>query len=101
MPAVGYRVQKNADSLLSPAFDESMIALQTMSTREAGWENFVIDLAEFAQQWGAIPIFSQSRSMRADYARQAYSGRIEFFGKMRRRLDPDGKFLNPYFAQYF
>ncbi len=101
MPAVGYRVQQNADSLLSPAFDESMVALQTTSTREAGWENFVIDLSEFAQKWGAIPIFSQSRSIRADYARQAYSGRIEFFGKMRRRLDPDGKFLNPYFAQYF
>ena len=101
MPAVGYRVQQNADSLLSPAFDESMFALQTMSTREAGWEDFVIDLAEFAEQWGAIPIFSQSRSMRPAYVRQAYSGRIEFFGQMRRRLDPNGKFLNPYFAQYF
>ncbi len=101
MPAVGYRVLQNADSLLSPAFDESMIALQTMSTREAGWEDFVIDLAEFAQQCGAIPIFSQSRSMQVDHTRQAYSGRIEFFGQMRRRLDPDGKFLNPYFARYF
>lgn len=101
MPVVGYRVQQNADSLLSPAFDESMIALQTMSTQEDGWEDFVIDLAEFAQQWGAIPIFSQSRSVRADYARQAYAGRIQFFSQMRRKLDPDGKFLNPYFAQYF
>ena len=101
LPAVGYRIEKHAGSLLSPAHDETMIALQTSSTQARGWEDFVIDLAEFAEQWGGIPIFSQSRSVRADHAWQAYANRIDLFRGIRRKLDPENRLLNPFLAQYF
>jgi L-gulonolactone oxidase len=101
MPAVGYYVHRDRSALLSPSFDEPMIALQTSSTQVNGWEDFVIDLADFAEHWAGVPLFSQTRSLRADYARQTYGSRLEFFRKIRRQLDPEDRLLTPFMAQYF
>ena len=101
LPAVGFRVGRDTSALLSPSFDEPLIALQTTSTQTKGWENFVIDLAQFAENWGGTPLFSQSRSMQAEYGRQMYSNRLEFFRKIRRQLDAQGRLLNPYLGQFF
>ncbi len=46
MPAVGYRLGRDATSLLSPSFDEAMIAMTSASTQPGGWDDFMIDLAE-------------------------------------------------------
>ena len=101
MPAVGYRVARDNSALLSPSFDEPLIALQTTSTQRRGWEDFVMDLSEFAENWSGTPVFNQTVSTRPAYVSQTYSGRMEFFRKIRRQLDPDDRFLNPYLARYF
>ena len=101
MPAVGYYIYQDRSALLSPSFDEPMIALQTSSTQTNGWEDFVIDLADFAEHWAGVPVFSQTRSLRADYARQIYGARLDFFRKVRRQFDPEDRFLTPFMAQYF
>ncbi len=101
LPVVGFRVCKDASAILSPSFDEPMIALQTASTQEQGWEDFVIDLADFAEHWAGVPIFSQTRALRADYAKLVYSNRLNFFRKIRRQLDPEDRLLTPFMAQYF
>lgn len=101
LPAVGFRVSKDTSALLSPSFDEPVIALQTTSTQQNGWEDFVIDLTQFAENWAGTPLFNQSRAFRAEYATRAYGDRIEFFRKVRRRLDPEKRFLNPFLAQCF
>ena len=101
MPAVGYYVYQDRSAFLSPSFDEPMIALQTSSTQANGWEDFVIDLADFAEHWAGVPLFSQTRSLRADYARQTYGARLDFFRRVRRQLDPEDRFLTPFMAQYF
>jgi FAD/FMN-containing dehydrogenase len=101
MPAVGFRVSKDSSALLSPSFDEAVFALQTTSTQQRGWDDFVIDLAQFAENWGGTPLFNQSRAFRAEHASQAYSSRLEFFRKIRRQLDPDNRLLNPFLAQSF
>ena len=100
LPAVGYRIHQDAGALLSPCFDETMIALTTASTQLKGWEDFVIDLAEFAEKWGGIPLISQSRALRAEYVIQTYSRRLDFFRRMRRKLDPDNRLLSPFLAQF-
>jgi hypothetical protein len=100
MPAVGYRLGHDATSLLSPSFDESMIALTAASTQPKGWDDFVIDLAEFAEKWGGTPLISQSRALRAEHVIQTYSRRLDFFRRMRRKLDPDNRLLNPFLAQF-
>jgi len=101
MPAVGYHVCRDRSAVLSPTFDEPMIALQTSSTQANGWEDFVIDLADFAEHWAGVPLFSQTRSLRSDYAKQIYGRRLSFFRKIRRQLDPDDRLLTPFMAQYF
>ncbi len=101
LPVVGYRVARDASAILSPSFDEPLIALQTSSTQEKGWEDFVIDLAQFAENWGGTPLFSESRAMRAEYGAQMYTNRLTFFRKIRLQLDPHGRLLNPFLAQYF
>ena len=100
MPAVGYRLCRDAGSLLSPSYDEPMFALTSASTQEKGWDDFVIDLAEFAEKWGGIPLISQSRALRAEHVIQSYNQRLDFFRRMRRKLDPDGRLLNPFLAQF-
>ena len=101
MPAVGYRVAQDNSALLSPSFEEPLIALQTISTQKRGWDDFVVDLSEFAENWGGTPLFNQTVATRPAYVSQTYSGRMEFFRKIRRQLDPDGRLLNPYLARYF
>jgi FAD/FMN-containing dehydrogenase len=100
MPAVGYRLSRDSTALLSPSFDEPMIALNSASTQEQGWDDFVIDLAEFAEKWGGLPLISQSRALRAEHVIQTYNKRLDFFRHMRRKLDVDGRFLNPFLAQF-
>lgn len=101
LPAIGYRVCKDTSAALSPTFDEPMIALQTTSMQRKGWEDFAIDLADFAEHWAGVPIFSQTRSLRADYAKQVFAERLNFFRKIRRQLDPEDRLLTPFLAQYF
>lgn len=101
MPAVGFRVSKDSSALLSPSFDEPMFALQTVSTQAAGWDDFVIDLALFAERWGGTPLFSQSRAFRAEHAMQTYASRLDFFRKIRHQLDPEKRLLNPFLGQCF
>lgn len=100
MPAVGFRLCRDTTALLSPSFDESMIAITTASTQEKGWDNFVIDLAEFAEKWGGTPLISQSRAVRAEHVIQTYSKRLDFFRRMRRQLDPENRLLSPFLAQF-
>lgn len=101
LPAVGYRVARDNTALLSPSFDEPLIALQTVSTVHRGWEDFALDLAEFAEDWGGIPLLNQTQSLRSEYVEQMYVGRHPFFCKIRRQLDPHNRLLNPYLARYF
>ena len=100
MPADGYRLGRDATSLLSPSFDEPMIAMTSASTQPGGWDDFVIDLAEFAEKWGGTPLISQSRALRAEHVIQNYNKRLDFFRRMRRQLDPDNRLLSPFLAQF-
>ncbi|MDA0706744.1 MAG: hypothetical protein O2805_09035, partial [Proteobacteria bacterium] len=100
LPAVGYRLNRDSSAPLSPSFDETMIALTTASTQSKGWENFVIDLAEFAEKWGGTPIISQSRALRAENVIQTYSSRLDVFRRLRRQLDPEDRLLSPFLAQF-
>ena len=101
MPAVGFRIGKDPSALLSPSFDEAVIALQTTTTQQKGWDDFVIDLNQFAENWGGTPLFNETRAFRAEYAGRAYGSRLEFFRKIRRQLDPEKRLLNPFLAQCF
>ena len=101
MPTVGFRIGRDRSALLSPSFDEPMIALRAISTQARGWDNFAIDFGDFARHWGGIPVFNQTLEVPADYAGPAFGSRLEFFRKIRRQLDPENRMMNPYLSQYF
>ncbi|HSD69256.1 MAG TPA: FAD-dependent oxidoreductase [Woeseiaceae bacterium] len=101
MPTVGYRMSRDSSALLSPAFDEPMFALSAVSTQSRGWEDFVIDFAEFAQHWGGGAFFNQTRGLLPEHATNVFGSRLAFFRKIRRQLDPDNRLMNPFLSQYF
>lgn len=101
LPAVGYRIGKDASAVLSPSFDEPLVALRVSSTQKDGWDDFVIDLAQFAENWGGTPMFNHSRSLRAEHVAQMYGRRLDLFRNIRRQVDPQGRLLNPFLAQFF
>ncbi|MEM1173741.1 MAG: FAD-binding oxidoreductase [Pseudomonadota bacterium] len=101
LPAVGFRVARDATALLSPARAEPMLALKVSSTVADGWEDFVIDLADFGERWGGIPMFNQTRAVSTGYAQSSYGASLRAFASIRRRMDPDNRLLNPFLAQYF
>jgi FAD/FMN-containing dehydrogenase len=101
MPTVGFRIGRDASALLSPSFDEPMVALRAISTQSKGWEDFVIDFGDFARHWGGVPAFNQTRDIPADYPAQVFGSRLTFFNKIRKRFDPENRMMNPFLSQYF
>ncbi len=101
MPTVGFRIGRDRSALLSPSFDEPMIALRAISTQAKGWEDFAIDFGDFARHWGGSPLFNQTREIPADYPAQVYGSRFDFFRKIRRQFDPENRMMNPFLSQYF
>jgi FAD/FMN-containing dehydrogenase len=101
MPTVGYLLGRDQSAILSPCFDEPMIALRAVSTQSKGWEDFAIDLGEFASKWGGAPLFNQSRELNPNYAKTVFGNRMEYFRKVRRQVDPENRMMNPFLSQYF
>lgn len=101
MPTVGYRLSRDRSAVLSPSFDEPMIALRAMSTQKTGWDNFAIDFGDFAKHWGASPVFNQTREVDLAYTKSIFTTRLEYFRKVRRQIDPDRRMMNPFLSQYF
>ena len=101
MPTVGYFLSRDRSAILSPCFDEPMIALRAVSTESKGWDDFAIDFGEFARHWGASPLFNQSRELDPGYAKEVLRTRLDYFRKVRRQVDPDNRMMNPFLSQYF
>jgi FAD/FMN-containing dehydrogenase len=101
MPTMGFRLARDQSALLSPSFEEPMFALRALSTQVKGWEDFAYDFGEFAQQWGGMPFFNQTRCLEPGYAGEVFGSRLDFFRRIRRQIDPDNRMMNPFLLQYF
>ena len=86
MPTVGFRIGRDRSALLSPSFDEPMIALRAISTQAKGWEDFAIDFGDFARHWGGVPIFNQTRDKNGFIIRFSGSNCLRIFLKNVSRL---------------
>ena len=100
MPLVGMRLPADQSGLLSPCFEQPMFALRVVSNPHTMWEDYAMDFAEFAQRWGGVPLFNQSRCAEPAYTSTAFGSRLDFFKKIRRQMDPDDRMVNPFLAQY-
>jgi FAD binding domain/D-arabinono-1,4-lactone oxidase len=100
MPTVSFRLNQDRSALLSPSFDGPMFTISPLSTQTEGWDDFVLDFADFAAQHRGVPFFNQTRNATPDVVAQRYGARLPFFDKVRRQLDPHDRLLNQFFQNY-
>src|SRR5690554_4935020 len=100
MPTIGFRLNQDKTALLSPSFDGPMITLSALSTQMDGWDDFVLDFAEFAAEHRGVPFFNQTRNATSDLVSARFDRRLSFFAKVRREMDPQDRMLNQFFAAY-
>jgi hypothetical protein len=86
--------------LLSPSFDEQVFSLSVRTTDTDGWENFVIEFAEFATGFAGIPLFNQTCGITPGYVEDVFGERLAHIRAIRRRLDPNNRLLNQFFAEH-
>ena len=77
-----------------------MLALSSLSTQDAGWDDFVLELAEFAGSHSGIPMLNQTKNASPERMSKCYGTRLTFFNRVRRELDPHDRLLNQFFASY-
>lgn len=100
MPTIGFRLNQDKTALLSPSFDGPLITLSALSTQMDGWDDFVLDFAEFAAEHRGVPFFNQTRNATTEWVTNRFDRRLAFFSRVRRELDPHDRMLNQYFAAY-
>ena len=100
MPTVGFRLNHDRSALLSPSFDGPMFTISPLSTQAAGWDDFVLEFADFASRHHGVPFFNQTRNVTPEVVAQRYGTRLAFFDKVRRELDPGDRLLNQFFQNY-
>jgi len=100
MPTIGFRLNQDKSALLSPSFDGPMITLSALSTQTDGWDDFVLDFAEFAAEHRGVPFFNQTRNATPEVVTARFDRRLSFFAKVRREMDPRDRMLNQFFASY-
>lgn len=100
MPAVSFRLNRDRSALLSPSFDTAMFTISPLSTQTDGWEDFLLDFADFAAHNRGVPFFNQTKNATGELVTQRFGSRLTFFNKVRRELDPHNRLLNQFFATY-
>jgi hypothetical protein len=100
MPTIGFRLNRDRSALLSPSFDSPMFTLSPLSTKVDGWDDFVLDFADFAAKNHGVPFFNQSRNAAPEVVNQRFGTRLAFFNKVRRELDPHDRLVNQFFQSY-
>lgn len=100
MPAVAFRLNQDRSALLAPAFNEPMFTISSMTTEQTGWDDFIVDLAEFARINNGVPFFNQTQGATSDHATSSYGKRLAVFRNTRHKLDPNDRMLNQFFSSY-
>jgi len=100
MPAIVFRLNQDRSALLAPAFDSPMFTISSVTADQRGWGDFVMDLAEFAASHSGTPFFNQTPGMTTELAIARYGRRLTAFRNTRRKLDPNDRLLNQFFASY-
>jgi L-gulonolactone oxidase len=100
LPADIWRVNQDQGALLSPSFDGPGFVFNMRSSQEDGWDDYLLEFAEFAAHFKGVPIFNLTKGFKPGYANRMYGDRLKRFTEMRNRLDPKNRLLNQFFAEH-
>ena len=65
-----------------------------------GWDDFLLDFAEFAMHFHGVPTFNKTKGFTAKYGARVYADRLRQFRDLRARFDPHNRLLNQFFAEH-
>lgn len=101
MPLGSYHIRKDQKSLLSYTYDGEVFSIDPIHapTDQQAWSNFLREFNEFAYQRNGIPLLNQSPFVERKHCEKAYGDRWQQFSDWVREQDPDGRMLNPFFAE--
>jgi UDP-N-acetylenolpyruvoylglucosamine reductase len=101
MPLGSYHIRPDKHSILSYSYDGEVFSIDPIHacTDKPAWDRFLQEFNEFCFQRGGIPLFNQSPFVTREHAEAAYGARWQQFSAWIRGVDPQGRMLNPFFAE--
>jgi hypothetical protein len=99
LPAVGYRMVRDKNALLSFTHDAPGISIDPVSTGGPGWDEFLKAFNEFASARNGHPLFNQTKHLTPAQVGKAFGKRWGEFAQARRTRDPGNRLLSSYFAK--
>jgi FAD/FMN-containing dehydrogenase len=97
---VEYRSLAADDAYLSPAFARDTITISVHQDARLPFRELFSDVEAIFRGYAGRPHWGKIHTRSADELRRLYP-EWETFQAVRRRLDPDGRFLSPYLRQLF
>jgi hypothetical protein len=100
MPLGAYRIRLDTNSILSYTHDGEIFSIDPIhaSTDDTTWHYFLQQFNDFAFQRNGIPLLNQSPFVQQKHVQAAYGQRWLDFAQWVRKMDPNGRMLNPFFA---
>lgn len=100
MPLGAYHVRRDTHSILSYTYDDEIFSIDPIhaSTDDEAWHKFLRAFNDFAAARNGVPLLNQSPFVTRAHVEAAYGQRWLDFSKWVRSMDPDGRMLNPFFA---
>jgi FAD/FMN-containing dehydrogenase len=100
MPLGAYHIRQDASSLLSYTHDGEIFSIDPIhaSTDDTAWHAYLQAFNEFAFEHAGIPLLNQSPFVERRHMEAAYGERWTEFSRWVKTMDPDGRMLNPFFA---
>jgi FAD/FMN-containing dehydrogenase len=102
MPLGSYFIRQDRSSLLSYTHDGDIISLDPIhapgTVDKTAWETFLKAFNDWAALRGGVPLLNQSPFVTKANVVAAYGERWQQLSGWIRSVDPDGRMLNPFFA---
>jgi FAD/FMN-containing dehydrogenase len=101
MPLGAYYIRKDTAALLSYSHDGDIFSIDPIhaSTDDTRWHQFMHRFNDFAYERNGVPLLNQSPFVQRKHVEAAYGSRWAEFSQWVRKVDPNGRMLNPFFAE--
>jgi len=101
MPLGAYHIRQDTNSILSYTYEREIFSIDPIHavTDQNAWDNFLQAFNEFSAQRNGIPLLNQSPFVQRKHLEAGYGQRWLDFSKWVSTMDPDGRMINPFFAE--
>jgi hypothetical protein len=101
MPLGSYFIRQDDHAILSYSHQGDIFSIDPIHayTDKPAWDRFLKEFNEFAYKRNGIPLLNQSPFVEKRHVEAAYGTRWGAFSAHVRKEDPEGRMLNPFFAE--